>query len=177
MPSSVIKHKQSIAAMTDGEFASSYASKSDDTLRSMAWRHGYGKDSSHYVDRKNNATAESTVVEDATADVTIRMNRDASGSGHLLSLTQEQDTAMKAALANHERSDYELAEFIEDINDRDTKYSASITITMDDISFALYAANGQLRLGAGGSLSSGKIVSNYVSIRDLTTAISSAPIK
>ena len=52
MPASVIKIKQRNAAMSDKDFAQAHKDKSEDELRAMAWRHGYGKDSSHYVDRR-----------------------------------------------------------------------------------------------------------------------------
>ena len=52
MPSSVIKHKQKLADMTDKELADSHlGDKSEEKLRQMAWRHGYGKMSDHYVKR------------------------------------------------------------------------------------------------------------------------------
>ena len=52
MPSSVIKHKQKLADMTDKELADSYlGDMSEEKLRQMAWRHGYGKMSDHYVKR------------------------------------------------------------------------------------------------------------------------------
>lgn len=53
MPQSVIKHKQKYANMSDNEFADSFKDKSDDELKAMAWRHGYGKDSNHYVSKRN----------------------------------------------------------------------------------------------------------------------------
>jgi hypothetical protein len=53
MPSSVIKNKQRNANMSDKDFANAHKDKSDADLKSMAWRHGYGKDSNHYVDRRN----------------------------------------------------------------------------------------------------------------------------
>jgi hypothetical protein len=49
MPVSVIKSKQRYAAMTDQEFHTAHKDKSEEDLRSMAWRHGHGKDSNHYV--------------------------------------------------------------------------------------------------------------------------------
>jgi hypothetical protein len=56
MPSSVIKSKQNRANMTDKEFADVHQDKSDADLRSMAWRHGYGKPGTpghdHYVNRR-----------------------------------------------------------------------------------------------------------------------------
>lgn len=51
MPSSVVKNKQRNASMTDQEFHQAHKDKSDDELKAMAWRHGYGKDSTHYVDK------------------------------------------------------------------------------------------------------------------------------
>ena len=56
MPASVIKSKQNRANMTDKEFADVHKDKSDADLRSMAWRHGYGKPGTpgheHYVNRR-----------------------------------------------------------------------------------------------------------------------------
>lgn len=55
MPTSVIKHKQKLAQMSDEELAKTLGSKSDKDLRGMAWRHGYGKPGTpgheHYVKR------------------------------------------------------------------------------------------------------------------------------
>jgi hypothetical protein len=48
MPASVIKHKQRIANMTPEEKAKKFAGKSEEQLKSMARRHGYGKDSNEY---------------------------------------------------------------------------------------------------------------------------------
>lgn len=48
MPASVIKHKQRIANMTPEEKAKKFAGKSEEQLKSMARRHGYGKDSDEY---------------------------------------------------------------------------------------------------------------------------------
>ena len=48
MPASVIKHKQRIANMTPEEKAKKFAGKSPEQLKSMARRHGYGKDSNEY---------------------------------------------------------------------------------------------------------------------------------
>ena len=53
MPSSVIKSKQLYSRMTPAEFAKAHGDKSDDILRGMAWRHGYGKNSNHYVNKRN----------------------------------------------------------------------------------------------------------------------------
>ncbi len=51
MPKSVIQSKQKYADMSDQEFHAAHKNKSEDDLRSMAWRHGYGKNSNHYVNR------------------------------------------------------------------------------------------------------------------------------
>jgi hypothetical protein len=37
--------------MSDQEFHAAHKNKSEDDLKSMAWRHGYGKGSNHYVNR------------------------------------------------------------------------------------------------------------------------------
>ena len=51
MPSSVIKNKQRNAEMSDKDFHAAHKDKSEDDLKAMAWRHGYGKGSTHYVDK------------------------------------------------------------------------------------------------------------------------------
>ena len=43
--------------MSDKDFAELHQSKSDDDLMSMAWRHGYGKGSLHYVNKRNRGLA------------------------------------------------------------------------------------------------------------------------
>ena len=48
MPASVIKHKQRIANMTPEERAKKFAGKSQEELKAMARRHGFGKDSNEY---------------------------------------------------------------------------------------------------------------------------------
>jgi hypothetical protein len=59
MPSSVIKHKQKLAMMTDKELADSHHGERDEeSLRKMAWSHGYGKMSSHYWDRIQKAKSQ-----------------------------------------------------------------------------------------------------------------------
>ena len=61
MPASVIKHKEKLAYMSDKELAKHFQDKDDDTLRQMAWRHGYGKMSDYYVTRKNKGMSEDGV--------------------------------------------------------------------------------------------------------------------
>ena len=57
MPSSVIKSKQRYGDMSDKDFAELHQSKSDDDLVAMAWRHGYGKGSLHYVNKRKRGLA------------------------------------------------------------------------------------------------------------------------
>jgi hypothetical protein len=60
MPQSVIKSKQKYADMTAQEFHAAHKNKSAAELQAMAWRHGYGKGSNHYVDKHKKG---STVTE------------------------------------------------------------------------------------------------------------------
>jgi len=65
MPASVIKSKQRNAEMSDEDFAERYKDKSDDDLRSMAWRHGYGKGSNYYVNKKKRGLDEEVELDEA----------------------------------------------------------------------------------------------------------------
>ena len=66
MPSSVIKSKERYAHMTDQELADRFKDADETTLRQMAWRHGYGNMSSHYLDRvKNVMTSKRTGTTEA----------------------------------------------------------------------------------------------------------------
>ena len=61
MPASIIKHKQKLAHMSDEELANRFKDFDEQRLRQMAWRHGYGKMSSHYLDRvRNHMTSKRT---------------------------------------------------------------------------------------------------------------------
>jgi len=51
MPAGVIKSKNRYAEMSDSDLAATLRDKSEDELKQMAWRHGYGKMSDHYVKR------------------------------------------------------------------------------------------------------------------------------
>jgi hypothetical protein len=53
MPSAVVKIKQKFAQMTPKDFAQYTKDRSDSDLLSMAWKHGYGKGSTYYVDKRN----------------------------------------------------------------------------------------------------------------------------
>lgn len=51
MPQSVIRNKQKYSEMSDQEFHAAHKDKSVEELQAMSRRHGYGKDSNHYVVR------------------------------------------------------------------------------------------------------------------------------
>ena len=62
------------ANMSDEELADRFKGADEKTLRQMAWRHGYGNMSSHYLDRvknvmtgKKTATTEAEISEDPQA--------------------------------------------------------------------------------------------------------------
>mgnify|MGYP003340171457 FL=1 len=67
MPASVIKSKQKIANMSDDEKKKHFAGKSQEELKSMAWRHGYGKDSNEYA--KHGTMKEETLDEKLTKKI------------------------------------------------------------------------------------------------------------
>ena len=71
MPSSVVKSKQRYAAMSDKDFHTAHKDKSEDDLKAMAWRHGYGKGSTHYVDKHKKGQqgmAEGSVTPDVNVN-------------------------------------------------------------------------------------------------------------
>ena len=70
MPASVIKHKERLAHMTDQELADRHGDTGEETLRQMAWRHGYGKMSSHYVDRIRRAKEKVESLQEDYAKMT-----------------------------------------------------------------------------------------------------------
>ena len=66
MPSSIIKHKQKLAHMSDEELADRFKGYDEKKLRQMAWSHGYGNMSSHYLDRVRNViTSKRTATPEA----------------------------------------------------------------------------------------------------------------
>ena len=52
MPAAVIKLKKTLSTMSAEDLAKRFKDKSDDELRSMARRHGYGKNIDYYVNKK-----------------------------------------------------------------------------------------------------------------------------
>ena len=69
MPSGVTKIKQKYADMSAKEFAQNHGHKKDDELRAMAWRHGYGKNSNYYVDKKREGQGASKQVQEGIGNV------------------------------------------------------------------------------------------------------------
>jgi len=104
MPSSVIKNKQRNAEMSHQDFAAKHKDKSDDELRSMARRHGYGKGSNYYVNKRNKGLKGESVgearvlrsLEDPTRDrrgwriTSKRLNR------HLRNTTKDVEKSDKS---------------------------------------------------------------------------------
>ena len=73
MPASVIKSKQRYANMSDEELADRFKGADEKTLRQMAWRHGYGNMSSHYLDRvKNVMTGKKTATTEAELEEGVK---------------------------------------------------------------------------------------------------------
>ncbi len=73
MAASVIKSKQKYANMSDEELADRFKGADEKTLRQMAWRHGYGNMSSHYLDRvKNVMTGKKTATTEAELEEGIK---------------------------------------------------------------------------------------------------------
>jgi transcription elongation factor Elf1 len=68
MPSSVAKNKQRYAEMDRDSLHKAIGHKSEDELRQLAWRHGYGKMSDHYVKRlkESEQISEANAYECAT---------------------------------------------------------------------------------------------------------------
>ena len=60
MPASIIKHKEKLANMSDKDLADRFKDFDDTRWRQMAWRHGYGKMSDYYVNRKNKGMSQDT---------------------------------------------------------------------------------------------------------------------
>ena len=73
MPSSIIKHKQKLAHMSDEELADRFKGYDEKKLRQMAWSHGYGNMSSHYLDRVRNViTSKRTATTEAELEEGIK---------------------------------------------------------------------------------------------------------
>ena len=105
MPSSVIKTKQKLANMTDKELADRFKGADEKTLRQMAWRHGYGNMSSHYLDRvKNVMTSKRTGKTEASIKPYVSMYKGDDGK-------QVYDVLDKDGKSAYKTSDERVARY------------------------------------------------------------------
>jgi len=106
--------------------------------------------------------------------VTIYPNQGTSGSSLCKELSKnESDKAIKSLEKNPSNN---LMDFLMSV-DPDERYSEPLVIEFEGKLFTLYAANGQLRLGAGGSgFSTCDLVKN-VNINSLIKGLSTAIVK
>ena len=121
MPASIIKHKEKLAHMSDKELADRFKDKDDDTLRQMAWRHGYGKMSDYYVNRKNKGMSQDT------NEGAVRMDKSA--------FVQMLADKIKEPQKGHGRPEYDnrlLAKMYKLITGKDVDFEGDkFTITMN----------------------------------------------
>ena len=98
MPASIIKHKQKLAHMSDEELADRFKDFDEQRLRQMAWRHGYGKMSSHYLDRvKNHMTSKRTgTTEEMGPGFAVRYSLD--GERKVQAYKTEKDAQHRAKI-------------------------------------------------------------------------------
>ena len=121
MPASIIKHKEKLAHMSDKELADRFKDKDDNTLRQMAWRHGYGKMSDYYVNRKNKGMSQDT------NEGAMRMDKSA--------FVQMLADKIKEPQKGHGRPEYDnrlLAKMYKLITGKDVDFEGDkFTITMN----------------------------------------------
>ena len=121
MPASIIKHKEKLAHMSDKELADRFKDKDDNTLRQMAWRHGYGKMSDYYVNRKNKGMSHDT------NEGAMRMDKSA--------FVQMLANKIQEPQKGHGRPEYDnrlLAKMYKLITGRDVDFEGDkFTITMN----------------------------------------------
>ena len=121
MPASIIKHKEKLAYMSDKELADRFKDKDDNTLRQMAWRHGYGKMSDYYVNRKNKGMSQDTNEGEMRLDKTA--------------FVQMLADKIKEPQKGHGRPEYDnrlLAKMYELITGKDVDFEGDkFTITMN----------------------------------------------
>jgi hypothetical protein len=98
MPSSIIKHKQKLAHMSDEELADRFKDFDEKRLRHMAWGHGYGKMSSHYLDRvRNHMTSKRTgTTEEMGPGFAVRYSLD--GKRKVQAYKTEKDAQHRAEI-------------------------------------------------------------------------------
>ena len=98
MPASIIKHKEKLAHMSDEELADRFKDFDEKRLRHMAWGHGYGKMSSHYLDRvKNHMTSKRTgTTEETGPGFAVRYSLD--GERKVQAYKTQQDAEHRAKI-------------------------------------------------------------------------------
>jgi len=121
MPASIIKHKEKLAHMSDKELADRFKDFDDTRLRQMAWRHGYGKMSDYYVNRKNKGMSQDTT------EGAMRMDKSA--------FVQMLADKIKEPQKGHGRPEYDnrlLAKMYKLITGKDVDFEGDkFTITMN----------------------------------------------
>ena len=121
MPASIIKHKEKLAHMSDKELADRFKDFDDTRLRQMAWRHGYGKMSDYYVNRKNKGMSQDT------NEGAMRMDKSA--------FVQMLADKIKELQKGHGRPEYDnrlLAKMYKLITGKDVDFEGDkFTITMN----------------------------------------------
>ena len=121
MPASIIKHKEKLAHMSDKELADRFKDFDDTRLRQMAWRHGYGKMSDYYVNRKNKGMSQDT------NEGAMRMDKSA--------FVQMLADKIKEPQKGHGRPEYDnrlLAKMYKLITGKDVDFEGDkFTITMN----------------------------------------------
>jgi len=115
MPASIIKHKQKLDMMTDKELAIRFQDKDENTLRHMAWRHGYGKMSSHYWDRVQAGKQETTEDLDHLG-LSIKKEDDGGRAQQAYKLARDQkvdyaNIMFRGKEIDHNSIDYDMKDF------------------------------------------------------------------
>ena len=128
MPQSVLRNKQKLAKMTDAELADHLKGKSDDELKRLAWRHGYGNMSSHYVNRIKKVT-EST---DTTKYKVQIICDDGGETSYTVSAKTKEEALRKATkFANEDEYEDFYAKIITEPNKKPVQEGKMKELAMD----------------------------------------------
>ena len=127
MPSSVIKSKQKYANMTDKELADRFKGADEKTLRQMAWRHGYGNMSSHYLDRvKNVMTSKRTGTTESELEEGLKEDLTSNVAGYLDTIDEYVEMLFKSAKDEKTtKIAYRIQNAVDDIRMRELKLKPS----------------------------------------------------
>ena len=102
----------------------------------------------------------------------IQTNKKATGSSFCMKIKPDEQEKILNALASLNNPKIEDWYY-----SLDEKYSDELIIRFNNIQFSLYARNEELRIGAGGPLSSCKVVKEYLNISDFISYIPKAKIR